>query len=443
MVSFVLIQWLDWVLGMKSLFSKNNQGRQYVSNLLLLIVSAMLVIFGLQAAYASSYVLGPQDKLNIRVGEWRTSDGSVRDWSAINGVYSVSPGGTISLPFVGQMEAEGKTTDALASAIGSELQKRLGLLDLPAASVEVAEYRPFYITGDVEHPGPFPCAPGVTVLKAVALAGGYQRLSGDSANAVGDFINAKGQMDILSDERLRLLFDKARLKAETAGGSTFQVPDDLKDAPNAERLIAGEQAIIDAHRKGLDLQLKTLEQLKQLLSAEIDSLGKKSEVQQSQLDLAQKQIDRIDKLADKGLAINSQVLALRQQAADIESRMLDVDTATLTAKQDINKATQDENTLRNKYAEDLSQAMHDTDEALAAATLKMSMYRALMADAADRSGVSMAELSGRIEASHDFSIQRTVDGKSTTVAAGEDTAVLPGDVIKVRLKAFEPAHTTD
>lgn len=428
---------------MENLLSPNGKDSRNVSCLLLPLVTLAFLVLGWQMASASPYVLGPADKLNIRVGEWRTSDGSVRDWSAMNGIYSVSPAGTISLPFVGQMEAEGKTTDALATAIGSELQKRLGLLDLPAASVEIAEYRPFYITGDVEHPGPFPCAPGITVLKAVALAGGYQRLTGDSAHAVGDFINAKGQMDVLSDERLRLLFDKARLKAETAGGSTFQVPDGLKDAPNADRLVAGEQAIMDAHRKGLDLQLKTLEQLKQLLAAEIDSLGKKAQVQQSQLDLAQKQIDRIDKLADKGLAINSQVLALRQQAADIESRMLDVDTATLTAKQDMNKAGQDENTLRNKYAEDLSQAMHDTDQALAAATLKMSMYRALMADAADRSGVSMAELSGRIEASHDFSIQRTVDGKSTTVTADEDTAVLPGDVIKVRLKAFEPAHTTD
>ncbi|TIT91826.1 MAG: hypothetical protein E5W55_19340, partial [Mesorhizobium sp.] len=51
-----------------------------------------------QMAAAEDYRLGPQDKLNIRVAEWQTVDGTFRDWSAINGDYSVGPAGTLSVP---------------------------------------------------------------------------------------------------------------------------------------------------------------------------------------------------------------------------------------------------------------------------------------------------------------------------------------------------------
>ncbi|TIT25508.1 MAG: sugar ABC transporter substrate-binding protein, partial [Mesorhizobium sp.] len=44
-------------------------------------------------AIAGDYQLGPQDKLNIRIAEWQTVEGTFRDWSAINGEYSVGPAG--------------------------------------------------------------------------------------------------------------------------------------------------------------------------------------------------------------------------------------------------------------------------------------------------------------------------------------------------------------
>ncbi|TIU83462.1 MAG: sugar ABC transporter substrate-binding protein, partial [Mesorhizobium sp.] len=48
-------------------------------------------------AVAGDYRLGPQDKLNIRIAEWQTVDGTFRDWSSINGDYSVGPAGTLSV----------------------------------------------------------------------------------------------------------------------------------------------------------------------------------------------------------------------------------------------------------------------------------------------------------------------------------------------------------
>ncbi|RUW10815.1 polysaccharide export protein, partial [Mesorhizobium sp. M1A.F.Ca.IN.022.05.2.1] len=116
-------------------------------------------------AVAGDYRLGPQDKLNIRIAEWQTVDGTFRDWSSINGDYSVGPAGTLSVPFVGEMQAAGKTTSEIAAAIGLALQRKLALPDKPEASVEMAQFRPFYISGEVQNPGQFPYVPDLTVLK--------------------------------------------------------------------------------------------------------------------------------------------------------------------------------------------------------------------------------------------------------------------------------------
>ena len=72
-------------------------------------------------AQTADYQLGSMDKLHIRVVEWQTAEGAVRDWSSISGDYIVGPSGNISLPFIGEMPAAGKTTAEIAAAIGEEL----------------------------------------------------------------------------------------------------------------------------------------------------------------------------------------------------------------------------------------------------------------------------------------------------------------------------------
>ncbi|TGV62529.1 polysaccharide export protein, partial [Mesorhizobium sp. M2D.F.Ca.ET.160.01.1.1] len=115
---------------------------------------------------ADDYRLGSQDKLTIRIAEWQTVESTFRDWSSVNGQYTVGPAGTLSVPFVGELPAAGKTTAEIAAAIGEALQHKLALSDKPEASVEMAQFRPFYISGEVQNPGQFPYVPDLTVLKA-------------------------------------------------------------------------------------------------------------------------------------------------------------------------------------------------------------------------------------------------------------------------------------
>ncbi|UVK41387.1 polysaccharide biosynthesis/export family protein [Mesorhizobium sp. AR10] len=383
-----------------------------------------------QMAAADEYRLGSQDKLNIRVAEWQTVEGTFRDWSAVNGEYTVGPAGTLSVPFVGEMPAVGKTTSEIAAAIGQALQRKLALSDRPEASVEMVLFRPFYISGEVQTPGQFPYVPELTVLKAISVAGGIRRNADYGPQLGKDLVTAKGNYDIYEDQQVRLLVRRARIDADIAGKSSFEVPKEIADDPRLPPIVADEMAILTSDQKKLKLKLQALDELKGVLQAEIESLEKKITNQQRQVDLAKQQLDSIGPLAQKGLIVNTRVLTSEQSIANLQGQVLDYETAILTAKQSISKATQDaidaENTQSSSLAADRQQTETDLNEA----TLRVGMQKALMTAATDPAS---QPLGNNEQPSLTYALVREVDGKTSEIAATEDTPVLPGDVIKVKL----------
>ena len=90
--------------------------------------------------------------------------------ASLTGKYPIDPSGYVSLPLAGTVKAAGLTPEKFARI----LEKQFGskYLTDPKITVEVAEFRPFYIVGEIERPGVYPYAGGLTVLNAVAIAGG-------------------------------------------------------------------------------------------------------------------------------------------------------------------------------------------------------------------------------------------------------------------------------
>lgn len=108
-----------------------------------------------------SYVLGPNDRIRVKVyGE-----------QDITGEYEIDSTGTVSIPLAGHIKASGLTTRQVEHAIRTALSK--GIVRDPRVNVEVAAYRPYYILGEVKKSGEYPYRNGLTVLDAVASAGGF------------------------------------------------------------------------------------------------------------------------------------------------------------------------------------------------------------------------------------------------------------------------------
>lgn len=111
----------------------------------------------------SSYRLAAGDVITIRVlGEDDLSKEKVR----------LTDAGTVSYPALGEVKVLGLTTGDLERIVTNGLRGRY--LVNPKVSVQIEEYRPFYINGMVEKPGGYPFQPGLTVRKAASLAGGFK-----------------------------------------------------------------------------------------------------------------------------------------------------------------------------------------------------------------------------------------------------------------------------
>jgi len=392
---------------------------------------AMLTIvlcgFGISQVAADEYRLGSQDKLNIRVAEWQTVEGTFREWSAVSGIYAVSGAGKLSLPFVGEIAAAGKTTEEISEAIETSLQQKFGLPDRPEAAVELAEYRPFFMAGDISSPGQYPYAPDMTVLKAISIAGGLRR---DASGGVEkDLINAQGNAEALAEEQLRLLVKKARIEAELQGQAEIEMPEEIASDPGTPGILAEEKAIMDARQKQLTLQLQALDDLKELLQQEISSLEKKIVTANRQVELARKELESVGSLAEKGLVVNTRVLTSERNIAEMESKLLDYETAILTARQDISKAEQDALNLKNTAVSELAVERQEVEAKLVENRIMLQTQRGLMAEALAQ---APAAAGSNDLPEPKITIVRVVNGKSTMVLADESSAIWPGDVIKVK-----------
>ena len=95
----------------------------------------------------------------------------VYNQESLSNDYTVSDNGTISIPTLGEVRARALTAPELQKIIFDGLNN--GVLVNPGVSVQLAQYRPFYIVGEVAKPGQYPFTPGLNVLGAVAVAGGF------------------------------------------------------------------------------------------------------------------------------------------------------------------------------------------------------------------------------------------------------------------------------
>jgi polysaccharide biosynthesis/export protein VpsN len=113
-------------------------------------------------AAVEGYKLASGDR--VRVTVFRHVD--------LSGEFQLDGRGYFAMPLVGEIQGGGMDSRQLENEIEARL-KDGGYLVNPQVGVEVLNYRPFYIIGEVNNPGSYQYVNGMTVINAVALAGGF------------------------------------------------------------------------------------------------------------------------------------------------------------------------------------------------------------------------------------------------------------------------------
>jgi polysaccharide biosynthesis/export protein ExoF len=381
-----------------------------------------------------SYLLGPRDMLNIRVGQWNALEGEYIAWPDVSGEYRVSPEGTIAVPLAGEVVASGLSTGELATEVAMRLGERVGQRDQIEATVDIAEFRPIFVVGGVRSPGAYPFTPGLTVLQALGLAGGIERADPTFLRSERGALTSLGSYEVMRLQLLRRLATAARLQAELDENDSIEIPPELADAPFGSELIDREREIRAARDTTLQSSLSQIDSLESLLNQQIERLSEQLTLRGRQLELAQQELESTASLVERGLSVAANRSALERLVADQQVRSLELETARLNAEQRLNEAGRERLDIINERRREIVEAIRLERSEIEELRVRIRTEAALYAEATrfEDGFISPQGLGAPV-----MELTRVEDESFITMAAERMDLLRPGDVLEVRLPMLD------
>jgi polysaccharide export outer membrane protein len=386
------------------------------------------------AAVDTAYHIRPQTRIKVAIVEWIAATGEYKEWTALNGEYVVSQSGMISIPMIGEMQVNDKTTSIVSADIGDKLKQITGLAVAPTASVEVVKYPMIYVSGAVEKPSELEFRPGLTVKQAIAMAGGSQRHSSQT----GDYSEAQqisyaGEINRMELQLKQLSARRARLMAELNDQPTITFPPEIKAAPDGsviKQIMISEIDLFNARADALRQQLVSAGDLETLLHNEINILDEKMSSQDEQVKIAQDELSDITKLVDTKILTTSRKTSLERIVAEMQAGKLDLVVASMQAKQKLSETERDALNLKGQRKTEAGQQLQTTETDIEDTKLKRNTTLQLLQIAGASLSRSQSIQSLDLQPREYWITRGGGDAAATQVS--ETTELQPGDVLDVR-----------
>jgi polysaccharide biosynthesis/export protein ExoF len=405
--------------------------RRYVRRI---VIGLGAMLMSWSAAHADGYKIVSDDRIRLRVVEWRAADSQYASWAAVDGIYTVDDVGNLSLPVAGQIKAGGLTTDELSRDLVKAFTEKAGLQTTPSVALEIAEHAPLYVAGSVQRPGRYPFENEMTVMKAVSLAGGFLRSREDNIYLLRDQIQAAGSYRTALSNRRELLMRRARLMAEIQGKSTFDVPAELADMPNVEQVKADEMNLLRLRQIETASRITAADDVGRLYTQEIASLQAKIVSQKRQIDRSETELQAATGLMNKGVISSSRLSSLDRDLASAQGNLLDLEIALTRAKQTVAESERDKTGIVNQRNAENQQQLNTIEASLSRTSIDMQVAQMLGQQA------GYDEQLSRMQAAADeapatqrlFTItRRNDDGTTTTFPATGTTLLVPHDMLDI------------
>jgi polysaccharide biosynthesis/export protein len=356
---------------------------------------------------------------------------------------TVDRDGGVSFALVGRMNVVGLSVPELASKLGNSMASKVfrhrttdgretAVTILPEeVTVEVVEYRPIYLTGDVSRPGELKYRPGMTVRQAVSLGGGYDFMRLRLTNPVMEAAGLWGDYQALWAELISEQVHARRLETELTGKPNKE--SDFSKAPVPANFIAEIKNLeADQQRAHHSLMQKektalneTLRLIDDQLVAVVRQQEKSGEGTKAELEL----LADATKRHNKGISPLTSVLDARRS-------LMYSSNAFFQATAQISGLGREREELKRKLQSIDDQRRLDLVRELQVANVKLAAMRARL-DAVRQRLIYSSQLRSQLLAGGkpDIQVFRNGEGGWARSAADEDSEVFPGDVIEVALRS--------
>lgn len=382
------------------------------------------------AADAQEYRLGVGDVLDVRVVglpdlDYRTA---------------IDASGRAALPFGEPVPAAGLTLAELRVAIqeavaGKVLQRQgpsgAAPITVPPeqVAVQVAEYRPVYLVGDVSRPGALTFRPGMTVRQAIADGGGYTLLPLNQRPPLLEAAELVGQIESLelALARERARNDLLRREAELAARDGAAAGWAAAEARAQFEQIEGERAA--AIGEGLATSLAHYDALVDLISLQRERLVEQRAQEEQAVQDDRDEVARLQALTDQGLSALPRLVEARRSLTSSAGRLLDTISELGNLERDERNVLHSIDRLRDERRVRLFEELTESE-------LKLGQLDAELAAAMQQIGLVSGlttELPGLPDDHVAVRVARLAEDGENRFEARLDTALQPGDVVEVTL----------
>ncbi len=351
----------------------------------------------------------------------------------LSGDYTIDEEGVVSLPVLGRFQVTGLSPRDLEDQLKTAFTRAIGR---PGdVSVAIQDRWPVYVVGAVRVPGAVKHAGHMTVLQAMALAGGLDR--GNAAELI-EGVHEQERVGKLTRQLERLLSRRVRLEAERSGDAAMQAPQQLialagKD--RAEALIAAERTLLELDQTRREQQRAEALAGLSTIRKEIEAMRAKLAQLDAESQIAGEHLDELRKLG--GLATRTTLFRTRSEVAEIETRRQDTHRALADAEGRLAQAEGALARLSLDHAAELARSIASTEDEIA--DMRGALDAAgLLADPLSRGGLVTAHAAAAARPAYEI-VRQGPDGPAV-LPAQESTPLSPGDVLKIRLEAASQAE---
>jgi polysaccharide export outer membrane protein len=309
------------------------------------------------------------------------------------------------------------------------------LLPDPDVTVEVSEYRPFYVTGDVANSGAYPYRPGTTVRDAVAVAGGYDSMhlrsrDRDVRDVLVQALDARAQYDNLSVELVKIEVHAARLQAELSNQTDIDLSHVQMGhvAPElVSELVAIEGQQIKIDRDDFDKERLYLERVIRVTQDQISALSQEEQQERSGLEQQRKDAARGRELLEKSLVPIARVEEQARELSNSLARQLEVKARVSQAQRDLEEFTRKLQKHGDQHKIDIMQQLQKSMGELATVRVRLDTASEKLRYLGEPKQQSL----NRSNELRDLVIFRKEHGNSQRIIAAEETSLFPGDTLEI------------